>query len=376
MRQVETQYPPTRLLWLVPFMLIMLFGASSAAQTLLPLNTEVSGAVASSDTVSYLLELPTPGEINLHITGWVATLNWGIDYDRVYMTNASGDPVWIEEFGSETDPFLSHMLSDPDDIVIRIGQAGNYVLDLHSGDYRNTSGDPLTQQFTITAAFVSTADVHEVNDTPEAARSLEIGATTSGYQWRVTPTSEVWNDEEYFTFNVPTPGVFTWHLSNWTATLNWSADFDRMYLYDTSGAAIFGGTSTGSQTDPYLRHMLYSDTQTEECTITANLTGPGIYYARFHSGSGYSIDPWSLSTEFLQVDDDHEPNDSVETATITENGVEMEAWQWKSVGQTIEAQGDDDFYAFTALGAGVLTVSMTEWISTYNWGADYDRLQL
>ena len=110
--------------------------------------------------------------------------------------------------------------------------------------------------------------------------------------------------------------------------------------------------------------------------LPIQLTGEGRYYARFYAGAGYGTDPYTLSTDFLPVDDSYEPNDSEDTAAAISIGEEIEAWQWNSVGQSTTVWGDEDYYSFTTASAGDLTISITGWNSILNWGSDYDTIHL
>ena len=192
----------------LPAVTVLFFTANAgaaSAPTQLGLDTPTAGTVESGQTVRYSLAIPSPGQVTLQVTGWVATLNWTIDYDRAYMYNSAGDPVWIEEFGTDEDPYLWHMLADPIDIVVDIGEAGDYFVDLHSGERYDDEGYPIPQLFTITASVQPLVDPNEVNDSLDAATLMTLGESTQAYQWRQIPTSVVWNDEDWYAYDIPSP---------------------------------------------------------------------------------------------------------------------------------------------------------------------------
>lgn len=334
---------------------------------LLPLDTPVAGTMVPSGTVRYEVVLPTPGILTITLSGWLATLNWGMDFDRLYVYNSAGQPVEIESFGSEADPFLAHMMhEDPTVLTTRVGQAGTYYIDLHSGAVYDWPEGVSQQNYTISVSFTEVEDPHEPNDSLDSATQISIGEELSAYSWRQTPTAAVWGDEDWYRVEVPSPGVMSIILDGWVATLNWAADFDRLYLYGASGQAVGGGGE-----DPYYSWMMPSPD-----TIKVNLSYGGTYYVRLHSGAGYSSDPYTLKLDFLPVADPFEPNDTAADAKPLEPGREYQAFQWRSLAQGTDVFGDEDWYYFTALTPGDLTINIQGWASIYNWSADYDRIYL
>jgi len=348
---------------------LLISSQSSFSQAVpLPLDTPVPGTIAPSGTVRYEVVLPTPGVLTITLSGWLATLNWGMDFDRLYVYNSAGQPVEIEKFGSESDPFLSHMMhQDPAVITTRVGQAGTYYIDLHSGAIYGWPEGVSQQNYTISVSFTEAEDRHERNDSLDSATQISIGEELSAYQWRQTPTAAVWGDEDWYKVEVPSPGVMSIILNGWVATLNWAADFDRLYLYDASGQAIGAGGE-----DPYYSWMMHISPD----TIKVNLSYGGTYYVRLHSGAGYSTDPYTLKLDFLPVADPFEPNDTAGDAKPLEPGKEYQAFQWRSLAQGTDVFGDEDWYYFTALTPGDLTINIQGWVSIYNWAADYDRIYL
>ncbi len=114
--------------------LVTVFSAPILADTILPLDTPVPGTLAPTNDIYYTVTLNHPGVLAVSLTGWHPTLNWGMDYDRLYVYNSSGEPVGRNSQSTEADPFISYMLSNaPSSVTVNIGKAGTYTIKLHSG---------------------------------------------------------------------------------------------------------------------------------------------------------------------------------------------------------------------------------------------------
>ncbi len=225
------------------------------------------------------------------------------------------------------------------------------------------------QSYSLSVTATYCNDIHEPNDTRAAATPITLGSTVQGYQWRRDKTSAVHGDEDWYAIQVPGPGMLRITLAGWEEMLSWYRDFDRLFVYNAAGTNI-GGDDSDSY-GGYYRHMMYGDPE----VIEMNLAKGGTYYLRFHSGDSTSTSPYSFTTSFTRATDSFESNDSFTTAKpILKSDAWLTAAAWRSLDQSMNVTGDKDYYYFHASGPGEYTVTLENWISIYNWSADYDRL--
>lgn len=349
--------------------LLLPIASTVSAETPIQVGTIYHFSQAARSTATYRITLPQPGEYKIHIADWIATYNWGADYDRLYIYNDELSPVQRGEFSSEEDPFAFHMFQDSDQLIFRVGTAGSYTIDIHSGELEPGASQSYSLQ--ITGTYCN--DSYESNDAGVSATPIALGATVQGYQWRRTKTRDVQGDEDWYQIELPTPGAFTVSLVGWEAVYNWGADYDRFFLYDANGVNVGGKDEDGD--NGYYSWMMGGGTDEEPVRIEMNLAKGGKYYLRFHSGAATSTTPYHFTTSFVQANDRFEPNDEFATAKpIDKQDVWHDAFAWRSPDQTMTVTGDEDYYYFHAAGAGEYTITLENWISIYNWGADYDRL--
>lgn len=347
---------------------LLTFGMVQADTTPLEINVPVQASHLNSTTLRFEMELPAPGVIHLEVIGWESTLNWSVDYDRVYIYNSSGEPIGMNEFGSEEDPFLFHMISDSAVLITRVGMEGTYYIDFHSGSDWGWPEEKTMQGYTVTLTMEEAIDPAEPNDQYTDAQPLSIGQTFTGCQWKRIPTLSVWGDDDWYSVETPTPGILTVQLDDWISVYNWSSDYDRFYIYNEEMEPI--GVESSDPEDPYHSWMM----EGEPGLVEVNITTAGRYYMNLHAGNGYSHEGYSVTPTFLEVDDQFEPNDDFDTAAEIEFGVTYDAYQWRSLGSNSEIRGDEDYYLFNLPSAGELVIYLDNWEAIYNWSADYDRL--
>jgi hypothetical protein len=353
---------------LILLCLCCMWNTPAESQTIvqLPFNTQTVGSMAAEETVIYEITLSAPGRVTIALTGWLNTLNWGTDYDRLYIYNSEGIAINRNTLSSEEDPFLAHMMSDPDTIFADMGMAGTYRIHLHSGAPYDWPEGVTSQSYTITATFEDVYDTHENNGSLETATTLAIGEQVTAYQWTPVNTSAVYGDEDWYNISVPSPGILTLHHSGWESTYNWGADYDRIYMHDSDGTMF-----DANGEEEYIAHMFAAND-----SLVVYLSDGGEYFLNFHAGAGSQMTPYTLQASFVPCSDQFEPNDTVADAAAVEHGGEYTAYQWKSLEQGPYVYGDEDYYTFQMNEAGDVTVSVSNWESTYNWGADYDRIYL
>jgi hypothetical protein len=343
------------------------------AQTVIQIGEVYNFTQSPASTENYQIDLPQAGEFTIHINNWISTLNWSLDYDRLYIYNSENIPIDRNDFSTVEDPFLFHMFQGNEGLVFRVGQAGTYTIAVHSGQrWGDTWGTTTMQNYEMSVTAIYCSDTYEINDTISMASPISIGATITAYQWRGTNTSEVWGDEDWYMVNVETPGRLKIELVDWVAIYNWSADYDRLWVYNGEGVSI--GFAGGND---FYSWMMGGGTLEEPVVIEMNLAHAGNYYLRFHAGWATSLTPYQLTTSFTQANDLFEPNDDFATAkAIPSAEVWHQAYEWRSLDNTMNVGDDEDFFYFEAAGAGEFSLSLEGWIPIYNWGANYDRLYI
>lgn len=350
----------------VTFLMAMALTAASAMAVDLPIGIDVAGTMPLGGTVIYDMETATSGQISLIINGWRATYNWGMDYDRLYVYNTAGEYTAREQLSSEEDPFISHMIDNPDTIRVNVGSAGTYHVHLHSGENYSWGEGITSQNYTIKAMFTPTADPQEPNETLETAYPIELVTEYNAYQWKPTTRGDVHKDYDTYRITLPGPGKMTVQWSDWESIFNWSAAYDRLFVYTADGTMF---DVNGDET--YYKHMINVDDGVE-----INVSQGGTYYIQFYAGDAYKLDPYSFSVQFTQTPDAFEPNDTLETAMSVSFDTEYNAWQWKSEQQGPYVAYDEDFYALDLPSPGKITLHLANWSSIYNWGLNYDRLYM
>lgn len=340
------------------------------AQELIEIGESYSLSQPPSSTSVYQIELSHPAEVTISITGWQSTHSWGRDIDRLYVFNEENKPIARNQFSSEEDPYLFHMFGATPNLTFRVGQAGVYTIRVHSGEefrWENPGG----QNYKLTVSAVDCPDVHEPNDDFESATPITIGSPLTAYQWRRVNTADVQGDEDWYKVTVTTPGRLRIELIDWIPTLNWSADFDRLFVYNEERESI------GSRGGNAFYGWMMGGVESAPNVIEMNLAHAGSYYLRYHAGAGTSTTPYRLSTSFISAADPFEPNDDLSSAKqISESGTWYQAYEWRSLDNTMNVSGDEDYYYFVASGAGEYTLNLDGWIPILNWSADYDRMFL
>lgn len=275
---------------LILLCLCCMWNTPAESQTIvqLPFNTQTVGSMAAEETVIYEITLSAPGRVTIALTGWLNTLNWGTDYDRLYIYNSEGIAINRNTLSSEEDPFLAHMMSDPDTIFADMGMAGTYRIHLHSGAPYDWPEGVTSQSYTITATFEDVYDTHENNGSLETATTLAIGEQVTAYQWTPVNTSAVYGDEDWYNISVPSPGILTLHHSGWESTYNWGADYDRIYLYHADGSA------EGGVVEDFTQHMIGASNPYSKTFALV----PGTYYVRLHSGAGIGSGGYTISIDY------------------------------------------------------------------------------
>lgn len=351
------------------FFLVAFFPTEARAVQNIEIGQYYSFGQAPQSSVTYNVQIPAPGEMTVFIIGWVTTYNWGLDYDRVYVYNSEGVAVARNGFSSPEDPFLFHMIQGNTDMKFRVGQAGLYTIVVHSGQIWDWC-TATTQSYTMSVAAVYAQDTNEPNETLSTATTIQLNSTVTAYPWRLVNTSEIWGDEDWYKIDVPSPGKLQIKLSHWIGVYNWGSDYDRLYVYNASG------TSIGSQGGyDFYDWMMGGRTDKVPVVVQMDLSHAGTYYLRFHAGAGVSLDPYHFKTAFTPANDPFEPNDSIPDAKpILATDVWYQAYEWRTVGNTMNVNGDEDFYSFEAPSEGSYTIQLTGWIGIYNWSRDYDRI--
>jgi len=343
------------------FLGLITFPMLMSAQTVLILDQTTSLGQNPETTLRCQIDLDGPCELSIVVTGWENTLNWSFDYDRIYIYNSSMESI----DGSVEDPYLWHMLSNPDTLITRVGQAGTYYIDFHSGSMYGWPEGQTAQAYTVLASRTLVVDNYEPNESIVAATPINLDQTIQASQWRYTPTNMVWGDEDFYTLTTPSPGILSFELVNWGSLYASAQDYDRMYIYDAVGNPVGAGGD-----NPYYAAMMGSDT----ANITINLTSGGQYFPRFHAGGVYQVNQYSLKPSFQAVDDQFEPNDEISTAGLINFGTTYDAYQWRSTGVGNEVSGDEDYYKLFIPETGTIEVAVSNWVSTYAWAQDYDRM--
>jgi len=80
-----------------------------------------------------------------------------------------------------------------------------------------------------------------------------------------------------------------------------------------------------------------------------------------------------LTVSAIYCNDIYESNDDISTATTINIGPKVTAYQWRRI-KTNQVGGDEDWYKIQISLPGQLTLKLVNWIGTYDWGNDYDRL--
>ncbi len=341
------------------------------AQTALKIDTNYSLSQAASSTANYQISIPFPGQITINIKNWLSTYDWTFDYDRMYVYNDTSGIVDREGLSSASDPFLFHMFqADTNGLTFNVGQAAVYTIAVHAGDYLGQQ--PQTQNYQMSVTETVCNDAFEPNDNMQQATLIKMDSTITAYQWRKVKTAQVGGDEDWYKIAIPSPGQLTLVLSHWTPVMNWTTDFDRLYVYNGKGDSIGYGISIGSSAaDPYYDHMMYDSVH----TTAMNLSHAGTYYLRYHSGDAYNLKPYSLKPSFVPVQDQFEPNNNFTDAKlISATDTFYHACEWRSVDSSMNVAGDEDYYFFQAAGAGQYSFTLQNWIGIFNWGDDYDYM--
>ncbi len=347
--------------------LILTLPILALSQTVLPLEQTVSLSQDMSSTLRTEIHLTSPSEITIYVKDWESTYNWDTDYDRVYIYNSADTVIEYNQFASESDPFLFHMIGDSVYLSTRVGQEGTYYIDFHSGNDWGWPEGKTTQNYTVKVSALPVDDAYEPNDDFAGAATIALNQSLTAFQWKRTATSSVEGDEDWYKINLPSPGILNVKVTDWLSVYNWGTDYDRFYIYNADAIPIDGYSAE----NPYFSAM-FQDTPDG---IDINLTSGGIYYLRFHSGNAYKTEPYSLAATFTAVNDQFEPNDQLADAASINFDTPYQAYQWRSLGANDSVWADEDYYAVSVAEAGKLTVSVSNgWNSVYNWGTDYDRL--
>ncbi len=326
----------------------------------------VQDSMSPSGTKEYVLTVPNPGELTITLTGWQGTYNWSADYDRLYVHNAAGEAIDRNSQSSASDPFIGHMMGNPATITTRVGAAGSYTLRLHSGQAAGWPEGKTTQNYTLSVTLTPADDIHEVNDSMDAATTVTPGQTVTAYQWRRTNRADVYGDQDWYRIELPSPGTLNIDLTNWVSTYNWSLDYDRLYIYRADGRMF-----NSSNAEEPLSWMMGSDG-----SASVAVGYGGTYYVRLHAGAGTSTTPYTVTFSFMPSNDVHEPNDDIASSTSISIGEMVTAYQWRSLEQGPSIAGDEDWYRIEIPSPGIARIEVNGWKSLYNWSTDVDYLWL
>ncbi len=171
------------------------------------------------------------------------------------------------------------------------------------------------------------------------------------------------------------PSKITIYVKDWESTYNWDTDYDRIYIYNSADTVI-EYSSFASESDPFLFHMIG-----DSVYLSTRVGQEGVYYIDFHSGNdwgwpdGKTTQNYTVKVSSLPVDDAYEPNDDWTSAATVAFNQTFSAYQWKRT-TTSSVEGDEDWYKINLPSPGILNVKVTDWLSVYNWGADYDRFYI
>ncbi len=208
--------------------------------------------------------------------------------------------------------------------VIDLPASGRYLIEVRDGKNDTASPSPYSMQL----AFSATADWAEPNDTFGSAVSIELN---TAYQANILPKGEA----DWYCFIAPHQGELTASFTDTPAALDmvlrvW--DDDKNVL---SGwfAPLKRGRDTHAQFD---------------------LKSAGRYCLEVRDGSNdaRSIDPYTLTPNFIASKDFLEPNDSFGSAAEIELNKAYQA--------NILPKGEADWYCFIAPHQGELTASITD----------------
>lgn len=338
------------------------------AQTTIEVGELYSFVQEPSSTVNYQLTITSPGEIKIHIDGWKSTYNWDLDFDRIYVYNSDNIPLKGNSFASDSDPFLFHMIENNGDLTFNVGQGDTYTISVHSG-VKWDWGTSTTQEYNMKVTAVYCNDAYEPNDNLASASPISVGSEINAFQWRQINTEDIRDDEDWYKVAINSPGILRIELVDWIALNNWSLDFDRLFVYNSAGESI--GFAGGND---FYSWMMGGGTIADPVVIEMNLSHEGDYYLRFHSGATTSITPYHFNTSFTPANDIYEPNDNFATAKlISEADVWYQAYEWRSVDNSMNVADDEDYYYFNADSAGEYILTLDGWIKILNWGTNYDR---
>ena len=354
--------------FLVVFFFLTSIIASISAQTTIQLGQTNSFSQTPKSTANYQVNLQSPGEVTISISNWLSTFSWIRDFDRIYITNNLGASIGRNSLSSDADPFLFHMFQGTKELKFRVGQAGVYNIAVHSGDIFDW-GTATSQNYTMLVTAVYCNDKNEPNDTFESATVINIDSTISAYQWKQIKTTAIWDDEDWYKITINSPGILKFKMANWIGVFNWSTNFDRLWVYNSKGVSI------GKKGGYDFYSWMMGGTDSIPIVIEMNLAHADTYYFRFHAGDGTSLIPYHFTTTFKPSNDSFEPNDKFADAKqIHASNIWYQANQWRSLDSTMNVTGDEDWYKITINSPGILKIKMANWIGTYNWNANYDRL--
>ena len=338
------------------------------AQTTIQMGKTYYFPQAAPSTVRYSINIQYPGEFTIQIGNWLTTYDWSYDYDRLYIYNDSLKPIGRGDFSSDADPFLFHMFQGSSGLTFRVGQAGTYYIDVHSGQPKDW-GTATSQNYSLLVNATYCNDIYEPNDDLSHATPITLGVKITAYQWRMVKTAQVSGDEDWYKIQLNSPGKLSIQLVKWIGTYDWTTDYDRLYVYNANGQSIgfAGGYS-------FYDWMMGGGTDSIPVNISMNITHAGTYYLQFHSGNGTSTTSYSLNTSFTPMNDPFEPNYDFTNAKPISFITTYQACEWRTSDSTMNVAGDEDYYYFNALNAGDYVLTLQNWIGIYDWGADYDRL--
>lgn len=208
----------------------------------------------------------------------------------------------------------------------------------------------------LLVAFTSTA----------AAQTALVLNQSASFSQAASSTAE-------YLLNLDAPGVVTIRISDWISTFDWTSDYDRLYVRNSDGVPV-AKNSFGTDADPFLFHMFAGAD-----SLTFNIGKAGSYSISIHSGEAKPADwgssvtqNYSISASLLECADTQEQNDTLSSAVALQLNTPVSGYQWKNVA-TSDVRYDEDWYSVTVPSPGRLTLSLVDWIGTYNWGYE-DRL--
>ena len=294
-----------------------------ATATAIQLNEQVSGAISSSsDDDWYKFTLTQDGRVNIQFTH--QDLTSSSSYWRLYVYDANGSNI---TGGSEvsfavTGDGTTYNLPE-------LGLAkGTYYIKITEASYVNTS------TYTIKAGFTATSAAEkEPNASRAAATSLTLNTAFRGSIYSSY-------DDDWYKFTLTQDGRVNIQFTHQDLTS--SSSYWRLYVYDTNGDNITGGSEvsfavTGDGTTYNLPELGLAK---------------GTYYIKITEASYVNTSTYTIKAGFTATSAaEKEPNASRAAATALTLNTAFRGSVYSSY--------DDDWYKFTLTQDGRVNIQFT-----------------